>query len=32
MRKSFNFGQKAWTNFVGKGQHFGAPYNVIFLV
>ena len=25
MRKSFNFGQKPWTNLLGKGRFFGAP-------
>ena len=32
MRKSLNFGQKPWTNFVGKGRLFSALYNDTFLV
>ena len=32
VRKSLNFGQKPWTNLLGKGRFFGPPQNDTFLV
>ena len=32
VRKSLNFGQKPWTNLLGKGRFFGPPQNDTFVV
>ena len=32
VRKMLNFGQKPWTNLLGKGRFFGPPQNDTFLV
>ena len=32
VRKSLNFGQKPWTNLLGKGRFFGPPQNDTLLV